>query len=386
MAQKDGDEVKIMHVVGARPQFIKYFPVSRALEGTREQGKQIEDILVHTGQHYDYNMSKIFFDELGIREPGYHLGAGSGQHGYQTGIILQSIEQILIKERPNLVFVYGDTNSTLGGALAAAKLHIPVAHVEAGLRSFNKKMPEEINRVLTDHLSTMLLCPTETAVRNLLREGFTCIANEGRLTESTSYLRMPDSRVSSPLVVNVGDVMYDALSHFLQIARSRSRILENLGLAPHSYIILTIHRAENTDDPEQLCRIIDFVNKVSSGHTVIFPMHPRTRKLYGIISPKFSSNVRIIDPLGYLNLLILVEHGIMVMTDSGGLQKEAYWLETPCITLRDETEWVETVQSGWNVLYKDYRGRHHPSQTGRYLYGKGKSADAVVRICLEYLS
>lgn len=375
--------MKIINIVGARPQFIKYFPVSAAIRQINSQKAVIEDILIHTGQHYDYNMSKIFFDELGIKEPDYHLGVGSGGHGEQTALILERIEKIYLKERPDRVIVYGDTNSTIGSALASVKLHIPVAHIEAGLRSFNKQMPEEINRVLTDHSSSVLLCPTEVAVKNLQAEGFRLILNDGKLVDNGFSCASFSMDPSNPLVVNVGDVMYDALLYSLKIAEKKSDILKKLAITSGTYCFLTIHRAENTDDPDRFRELIEVVNSASRGRTTLFPVHPRTRKTCEKYDIKFADNVRIIDPVGYFDLLALVKSSELVMTDSGGLQKEAYWLKVPCITLRQETEWVETLHSGWNVLYRDYRGIHQPSESEGHMYGDGTAAEKIINILAE---
>jgi UDP-GlcNAc3NAcA epimerase len=314
--------MKILTVVGARPQFIKLAPLSKIL---RENG--INEIIVHTGQHYDENMNDLFFKELEIPEPDYNLGIGSGNHGEQTGRMLIEIEKIILKEKPELVIVYGDTNSTLAGALAASKLHIKLAHVEAGLRSFNKRMPEEINRVLTDHVSDILFCPTQTAVENLKKE---------RITNGV-YL--------------VGDVMFDALLHFSKISDMKSNILERLNIKPKEYYLVTIHRAENTDNYERLKNILIAFSKMDE--IVVFPIHPRTRKMinyYGLSDLLENNNVKVIDPVGYLDMLKLEKNAKAILTDSGGVQKEAFWLKVPCITLRDETEWIETVNLGWNRL------------------------------------
>ncbi len=313
--------MKIVSIVGARPQFIKLAPLSTEL---RKKG--INEIILHTGQHYDDNMNEIFFKELEISEPDYNLGIGSGFHGEQTGRMLMGIEKILIKEKPDLVIVYGDTNSTLAGALATSKLHIPLAHVEAGLRSFNKKMPEEINRIVADHLSDILFCPTETAVENLKNEGIL----------KGVYL--------------VGDIMFDALMHFLKLSQEKSRILEELNLTPKSYLLLTIHRAENTDNVERLKSILSALGE--SGKNIIFPIHPRTKnriREFGLEN-YLTSNIRVIAPVGYLDMLELEKNAYAILTDSGGVQKEAFWLKVPCITLREETEWVETVKYKWNIL------------------------------------
>jgi UDP-N-acetylglucosamine 2-epimerase len=313
--------LKVATVLGARPQFIKCAPVSRELR------KIATEILIHTGQHYDENMSEVFFRELALPEPDYNLGVGSGPQGAQTGEMLKGIEVVLLREQPDYVLVYGDTNSTLAGALAAAKLHIPVAHVEAGLRSYNRMMPEEINRVLTDHLASLLFCPTETAVKNLAQESIT----KG--------------------VHLVGDVMYDALRQNTQIAERTSRILEHLQLQPKAYLLATVHRAENTDQPENLRSIFGaFVDLAASREVVVFPVHPRTRKQLAALGIAPPAKLKMIDPVSYLDMLWLEKNAKAIMTDSGGVQKEARWLQVPCVTLREETEWVETVQAGWNIL------------------------------------
>ena len=312
--------MKIVSIAGARPQFIKCAPVSRELR------KSHQEILVHTGQHYDPEMSDIFFDELSIPKPDYHLGVGSGSHGKQTGECLVGIEEVLEKERPSLVLVYGDTNSTLAGGLAAAKLHIPVAHVEAGLRSYDRRMPEEVNRVLVDHVSDLLFCPTETAVNNLLVEGIT----------KGVYL--------------TGDVMADALLHNREIAEARSGILGKYSLTRGQFLVLTVHRPSNTDNREHMESIIGAVGEY--GKKTLFPVHPRTRKylkLFGLWD-RLPRNIIACEPLGYLDMLAAMGSAEKILTDSGGVQKEAYLLSVPCITLRENTEWVETVSAGWNVL------------------------------------
>lgn len=320
--------MKLLTVVGARPQFIKAAPFSAVF---RENN---EEILVHTGQHYDTNMSDVFFDELSIPKPDYNLNVGSGSHGTQTGRMLEKIEELLIKEQPDGVLVYGDTNSTLAGALAASKLHIPVFHIEAGLRSYNMCMPEEQNRVLTDHISTLLLCPTQTAVHNLEKEGIT----KG--------------------VLNTGDIMYDAVKRNIALSKERyqggswlKELRDNnanmLDLIKNEYYLATVHRAENTDDPNKLTEIVTAFSNLDK--PVLLPLHPRTRKLMAQLNLPMS-NIIVINPVGYLLMLYLTAYAYMVLTDSGGLQKEAYFLQTPCTTLRDQTEWVETLEDEWNVL------------------------------------
>ncbi|MDN4592752.1 UDP-N-acetylglucosamine 2-epimerase (non-hydrolyzing) [Polycladomyces subterraneus] len=312
-------QMKVVTVVGARPQFIKAAPVSRKL---REKGTEV---LVHTGQHYDKSMSDVFFEELNIPAPDYHLGVGSKSHGAQTGEMLAKVEEVLLAEKPDCLLVYGDTNSTLAGALAAAKLHIPVAHVEAGLRSFNRRMPEEINRVLTDHVSRWLFCPTETAVRHLKNEGIT----DG--------------------VHLTGDVMMDAVLYNRQLADEKSNVLDRLGLSSRSYVLVTLHRAENTDVPERLEGIVRALNQLSV--PAVLPLHPRTRgKLAQTGLTIDNPNVRVIEPVGYLDMLQLESHAKKILTDSGGVQKEAFFVSVPCITMRDETEWTETVELGCNIL------------------------------------
>ncbi len=313
---------KICTIVGARPQFIKAAPVSKALESSG----QFREILVHTGQHYDEIMSQVFFDELQIAKPSYNLGIGSCSHGAQTGRMLEAVEDVLESESPDWVMVYGDTNSTLAGALAASKLHIPVAHVEAGLRSFNRKMPEEINRVLTDHISNLLFAPTAKAVANLTREG-----------------------ISSEHVLNVGDVMYDSSRLFAEKASNLSTARERLGLKPKSYALATIHRAENTDEPARLLMLFQGLAELAKSMPVVIPIHPRTRAtLKHFAIP--TDGILVCDPVGYLDMVDLVQQSGLICTDSGGLQKEAYFHSVPCLTLRSETEWVELVDLGCNRL------------------------------------
>jgi UDP-GlcNAc3NAcA epimerase len=313
--------MKVVTVVGARPQFIKATSVSRELR------RSATEILVHTGQHYDDNMSGVFFRELQIPKPNYHLGIGSASHGRQTGEMLAAIEEVLLTEGPDVVLVYGDTNTTLAGALAAAKLHIRIAHVESGLRSFNKRMPEEVNRLLTDHLADLLFCPTETAVHNLALEGI------------------------SKGVHLVGDVMLGSLRECLPVAERTSTILSSLGLQSKTYILATVHRAENTDRKETLVQIIGALRDlVGGGQQVVLPIHPRTRDRLLMYAEIDADGITLINPVSYVVMIALEKNARVILTDSGGVQKEAYWFGIPCVTLREETEWVETLHGGWNVL------------------------------------
>lgn len=368
--RKDKLQMKLIAIIGARPQFIKAAPFSEVFR------KENEEILVHTGQHYDANMSDVFFKELGIPKPDYNLGIGSGSHGLQTGRMLEKIEEIVLKEKPDGMLVYGDTNSTLAGALAASKLHIPVYHIEAGLRSYNKLMPEEQNRVLTDHISDLLLCPTQTAVENLKKEGIT----SG--------------------VINTGDIMYDAVLRNVDISKKQyaegawlNELKDGNDRIPDfkekEYYLATIHRAENTDDPKKLRDI--FLAFAKMDKPVLLPLHPRTRKLIYEQNIQIS-NVTIIKPVGYLVMLYLTANAYMVVTDSGGLQKEAYFLRTPCTTLRDQTEWVETLQNGWNELSpidvdtilktatRELNCLQHPQPL---LFGDGQAAKQICQVIIN---
>ncbi|MDD3565131.1 MAG: UDP-N-acetyl glucosamine 2-epimerase [Methanothrix sp.] len=393
--------MKVVDIVGARPQFIKLAPILRAVERHNQDhpDNPIHEVLVHTGQHYDYEMFQVFFDELGLKSPDYHLGVGSGTHGHQTGETLKRIEEVLLKERPDLVMVYGDTNSTLSGALAAAKLQIPVAHVEAGLRSFNRRMPEEINRVLTDHVSNLLFCPTETAVANLRREGFSHILNDGETATIPLTIPLPLNPCSRnmPLVINTGDVMYDAVLQYSELAEERPRILAELNLEPKDYALATVHRAENTDDPERLRSIFRGLETVADrGLPVVVPLHPRTRKALSSLSPDRnfpSTSLSFIDPVSYLDMLVLEKNAREILTDSGEVQKEAFFFKVPCVTLREDTEWIETVETRWNVL----AGYDHlqifqaalsalPGYESAWPYGDGRAADQVVDILDLYLA
>src|SRR4030042_2585276 len=355
--------MKIASVVGARPQFIKSAPVSNAIA---EAGHQ--EYKIHTGQHYDYDLSQVFFEEMGIPEPAVNLSIGSGTHAQQTGQMMVGIEAELLDQKPDIVLVYGDTNSTLAGALAAAKLEVKLAHIEAGLRSFNRTMPEEHNRVLTDHCSDLLFCPTHTAVDNLYKEGIT----KG--------------------VHLVGDTMYDAVLQFGNIATQRSIILNKLGLDPKKYILATVHRSYHTDNSGVLSAILSIFQKVDE--TIIFPIHPRTLRAMAAANLSIPKNVKVIDPVGYLDMLILEKNAKIILTDSGGVQKEAYFFETPCLTLRSETEWVETIESGWNCLVgidpdliMDVIWRRiNPVGRSSHLFGNGRAAQKIVSILFEVKS
>lgn len=358
--------MKIVTVIGARPQFIKAAPVSKALSGR----SGVEEVLIHTGQHFDDLMSDVFFRELGIPAPRHQLGIGGLSHGAMTGRMLEAVERVLIEEKPDRVLVYGDTNSTLAGALAAAKLKMPVAHVEAGLRSFNRGMPEEINRVVVDHLSSMLFAPTDAAVENLSREGIA-----------------PDA------IRRTGDVMYDAALAFGQTAEKHSRILENLALRSKSYLLATVHRAENTDDVARLRCVFEGLAEVSRRYPVVLPLHPRTRNILDGIAFRPPETLRMIDPVGFLDMVMLEKHALVVATDSGGVQKEAYFHRVPCVTLREETEWVELIEAGANRLAPPRDAgtvsraieaalATPPGVFDGELYGKGDAAEQIAA-CLE---
>jgi UDP-GlcNAc3NAcA epimerase len=351
--------LKILTVLGARPQFIKAATISRAL-----QEKLVQEVIVHTGQHYDSNMSDIFFEEMLIPKPDHFLNISGLSHGAMTGQMIEKIEGVLKDEKPDFVLVYGDTNSTLAGALAASKLHIPIAHIEAGLRSFNMRMPEEINRILTDRISTKLYCPTSTAIENLKREGFDNIDCEVLLS---------------------GDVMYDAALFYSERSQ-KYNTLKTHKLDFGKYFLATIHRAENTDNIENLKSIIEALNELHAQYPVVLPLHPRTRKI--LQDQKLTVAFQIIDPVGYFDMLNLIRGSFMVLTDSGGLQKEAYFFQKFCVTMRDQTEWVELVQGGFNILTgADKINIHHAVEQFRQrkfdskpdLYGSGDSARTIVK-------
>jgi UDP-GlcNAc3NAcA epimerase len=363
------ETVKIITVVGARPQFIKAAAFTRAVSvfNDTQGGVCIDERIVHTGQHYDESMSKVFFEELRIPSPTLNLEVGSGPHGRQTAEMLAGLERVLLEEKPDWMVIYGDTNSTLAGALAAAKLHIPVAHVEAGLRSFNRRMPEEINRVVVDRVSTALFCPTAASVENLAREGII----DG--------------------VHQVGDVMYDSVLFNTKLAEQTSDVMGRLALKPKAFYLATVHRAENTDDPARLAGILEAFGGMET--PIVLPVHPRTRKTLGADLERVGGAVRVIDPVSYLDMLMLERNARLILTDSGGVQKEAYWLAVPCVTLRNETEWVELVEAGCNRIAGaapeairqavdafEGEGASLPADRPDDLYGDGHSAENIAAV------
>mgnify|MGYP005848184885 CR=1 FL=1 len=345
--------MKIASIVGARPEFIQAVPVSQALR------ERHNEVLIHTGQHYDYKMSQSFFDDLRLPHPSYNLEVGSGAHGTQAAQIMMRLEEVLIKEKPDIVLVRGDTNSTLASAIVASKLHIPLVHVEAGERSYNRHMPEEINRLVADILADLHLCASPTAVRRLAAEG---------ITESVRW---------------VGDVMYDIMCKLDPIAQMRSKILEQLGVKPKIYSLVTVHRSENTDVPERLKQIVDALNNIQE--RIVFPIHPRTKKMLMEIGATFYSNVQVIEPVGYFDMLLLEKNARLIATDSGGVQREAYFHGIPCLTLRDETEWVDTVLVGWNILVGANKSKiienwfnFNPPKERPEIFGNGHAGEKIV--------
>ena len=342
--------MKLVTIIGARPQIIKAAALSRAIKN--HFSDRIQEVIVHTGQHYDDNMSQVFFDELQIPRPDYNLHVGSASHGVQTARMTEGIEALLIKEQPDFIVLYGDTNSTLAGAVAAAKIHVPIVHIEAGLRSFNKSMPEEINRIVCDHCSTLLFTPTKAGLENLKREGFS-IDEGGVSTGSTTAV----PTIDNPKVYHCGDIMYDNSLHFANIAEEKTNIIQRLELAGQPFILSTIHRDSNTDHPERLGAIFDALIELSKENQIVLPLHPRTAKLLktNLSNEKqtlvFSSpNIKLIPPVSFLEMIALERHAQLIMTDSGGVQKEAYFFKKPGIILRPETEWVEIVQTGNAIL------------------------------------
>lgn len=354
---------KIVTVLGARPQFIKASVVSHAIAQT----PGLTEVLVHTGQHFDANMSEVFFSELGMSRPDHFLDIHGGGHGAMTGRMLAEVEQVLLQEKPDAVLVYGDTNSTLAGALAAAKLHIPVAHVEAGLRSFNMAMPEEVNRILTDRISRWLFTPTQAAAQHLQREGF-----------------------SAEHIYPVGDVMYDVALHHGQRVQAGTGLMARLGLQPKGYVLATVHRAENTDHPERLAAIVDALIATTRQLPVVWPLHPRTRAVLQKAGKldALAAKVHLIDPVGYLDMVQLEKFAALIATDSGGVQKEAFFYQVPCVTLRDETEWVELLEAGWNrlappvgsgALVSAIEGALGSTGRGGQPYGDGQAARQIAQ-------
>ena len=354
---------KILTLVGARPQFVKAAVVSKEI-GT---SPMLEECFVHSGQHYDFSMSEVFFRELGVPAPDYHMGVGSSSHGEQTGNILIRFEEILRAEAPDWVVIYGDTNTTLAGALAAVKLHIPVAHVEAGLRSFNRRMPEEINRIVADSVSDVLFAPSMVAVQHLKREGYS------------------DQKIDL-----VGDVMFDVVKTFTGLAEQRSAVLEENGIAEKKYVLVTIHRAENTDDGERLSAIVSALELLAQEMEIVLPLHPRTRLALenaGLLQ-KLASSIRLLEPVGYFDMLVLEKHAALIVTDSGGVQKEAFFHRVPCVTVREETEWTELVDAGWNRLadpgntmqiVEAVRNAVGSVGSDGNFFGDGRAAEKIVR-------
>lgn len=369
--------MKIITIIGARPQIIKAAAISRAIQN--KYTDRIQEIIVHTGQHYDENMSAVFFDELGIPQPNYNLSVGSGSHGKQTAAMLEGIEEIILKEKPDALLVYGDTNSTVAGGLAASKLHVPLIHIEAGLRSFNKKMPEEINRILCDHMSTLLFSPTKTGIDNLSHEGF-------------DFDESKEVSADNPKVYHCGDIMYDNSLFFSKVSDEKSTILNQHSLEKDAFILSTIHRDGNTDYPEKLQGIFEALMTIAENKKIVLPLHPRTKNKIKDLPAEFVSkieankNILIIDPVPFLDVIALEKNASMVITDSGGLQKEAYFFEKPCLILRPETEWKEIVENGNAIVtdsdpqrieegYRNLNIKENFTYPG--FYGDGKAAEFI---------
>lgn len=358
--------MKIVTILGARPQFIKAGTVSREIA----KHKDIKEVIIHTGQHFDANMSDVFFDEMKIPKPDYNLAINNLGHGSMTGQMLEKIEEILLKEKPDWVMVYGDTNSTIAGSLAASKLHIKVAHIEAGLRSFNINMPEEVNRILTDRISNILFCPTDTAIQNLKNEGY-----PNQLTAKNYQL-----------IQNVGDVMQDGALFYKDLTIKPEVKLTD------EYILTTIHRAENTDNSQRLESIFSALNEIAKETQIVLPLHPRTKNILKERNQELSTNITIIEPVGYLKMIYLIKNSKLVMTDSGGLQKEAFFFEKPCITLRDETEWIELIEHKFNVLagadktkiLESYKCFEFNTNFSINLYGGGKASQRIIEILINF--
>lgn len=383
--------MKLVTIIGARPQIIKAAALSRAIRN--HYADTIQEVIVHTGQHYDDNMSQVFFDELGIPSPDYNLHVGSASHGVQTARMTEGIEALLIKEQPDFIVLYGDTNSTLAGAVAAAKIHVPIVHIEAGLRSFNKAMPEEINRIVCDHCSTLLFTPTKAGLENLKREGFTI--NEGGV--STGSTTAPT--IDQPKVYHCGDIMYDNSLHFANIAEQKTNIIHHLELGGKPFILATIHRDTNTDHPERLSAIFRSILRLSKDCQVVLPLHPRTAKLLktnlndDLQKQIFSCpSIKLIPPVSFLEMIALERHAQLVMTDSGGVQKEAYFFKKPGIILRPETEWVEIVETG-NAILADadecrilkawQHFKDNPPTVFPEIFGDGHAAEFILNVMLQ---
>jgi len=353
--------IKIVTILGARPQFIKAGSVSREIA----KHENVTEVIVHTGQHYDANMSDVFFEEMKIPKPNYYLGVGGKSHGAMTGQMIEKIEEILVKEQPDWLLVYGDTNSTLAGAIAASKLHIKVAHIEAGLRSFNMRMPEEVNRILTDRVSSIMFCPTKTAIDNLQKEGVSSWQTQVSLS---------------------GDVMQDGALFYREFAQKPTFEIKD------DFVLCTIHRAENTDDVQRLTNIVEALNVVALTKPVVLPLHPRTKNILANLSVTLSDNIKLVDPVGYLNMVWLIDHCSLVMTDSGGLQKEAFFFAKPCITMRDETEWVELIEHNFNVLVgadkekilTAFKSHDFSDDFGLDLYGGGFASKNIIDDLINY--
>lgn len=380
--------IKIVTIIGARPQIIKAAALSRAIK--THFSAQIKEIIVHTGQHYDENMSQVFFDELGIPAPDYNLNVGSGSHGKQTAAMITGIEEILVNEKPNAIVLYGDTNSTLAGGIAASKIHVPVVHIEAGLRSYNKAMPEEVNRIMCDHVSTLLFSPTKTGFENLVKEGF-------KIANAAPY------NANNPKIYHCGDVMYDNSLYFSTVAEQKTAIIGKYNLPKNNFILATIHRNNNTDEPERLNALFSALNKISTLENVevILPLHPRTAKLLetnlnAVLLKEIKSNKKfhIAPPASFLEMIALEKNCKIVMTDSGGVQKEAFYFEKPCVILRPETEWIELVECGTAIIadanetkiieaYKTLtqkQGMQFPK-----LYGDGKASEFICGEMVKHL-
>jgi len=384
--------MKIVTIIGARPQIIKAAALSRAIK--THYTDRIQEVLVHTGQHYDDNMSQVFFDELGIPHPDYNLHVGSASHGVQTARMMEGIEETLLKELPDFIVLYGDTNSTLAGAVAAAKIHVPIVHIEAGLRSFNKSMPEEINRIMCDHCSTLLFTPTKAGLENLKREGFPIDENGVSTFRQAQGSTTATPTIDNPKVYHCGDIMYDNSMHFASIAEEKTDIIQRLDLADKPFILATIHRDSNTDNPERLSAIFKSLIQLSEECHVVLPLHPRTAKLIKTNLSEdqqkqiFNSpNISLIPPVSFLEMIALERHAQLVMTDSGGVQKESYFFKKPCIILRPETEWVEIVQTGNAILADADESRiiqawqhfkDNPPTTFPEIFGDGHAAEFML--------